>query len=413
MKIILLLVAIMLLVAGGAEARYSPGLEIAEGGDIMLDGGHIIDFSSTDFINIKEFGAVGDNTTDDTDAIQAAIDSTGGGPATVYFPNGTYNFTTLTLHSGVVLIGSGWSGWYAIDEGSLLVHKSNTTSAAIVWDNTGGAEGDSYLAIRDLGIIGDMVSTGHGIYIKSGYNYYIENCMISGFVGANIYMDTCGTGYVQNNRIYYAKNNSSWAVGGAGMYALNCGDFHFDGNDIGNAADDMDKCHGIYLPGSSGQLTRNKIFQSKWGIYTGSGIIATANWLNDLYEYGIFLTADDSIVSGNLIQNISSGPFSATWVGIATSPAATNNTIIGNRIIVSEGLAGIYINGGQQTIEGNNCNLPIHWPRVAYMDDIPTTGYWARGSVVWFTDAAASQPPGAVCVSAGTPGTWKNMAKLI
>ena len=37
--------------------------------------------------NVKDFGAVGDGVTDDTDAIQAAI---GNGPGLIYFPSGTY-----------------------------------------------------------------------------------------------------------------------------------------------------------------------------------------------------------------------------------------------------------------------------------------------------------------------------------
>lgn len=42
MRIVLLLMAVMLLIAG-ADARYSPGLEIAEGENITLDGGYVID----------------------------------------------------------------------------------------------------------------------------------------------------------------------------------------------------------------------------------------------------------------------------------------------------------------------------------------------------------------------------------
>lgn len=407
------LVVVFVLMVGSGGADYGP-ITMREDANITLDGGHIINFSTDLYVNVKEFGAVGDNSTDATASVNAAIASGDGKSITVYFPDGRYNISTLVIpeHGKVILQGSGWHGWYAIDGGSLLVHKSNTTNAAIVWNNTGGAEGDSYLVIRDLGIIGDQTSTGHGIYIKNGYNYFIEHCMVSGFVGANVYLDTCGLGVISQNRIYYAKNNSTWDVGGAAIYALDCGDWQITGNDIGNAVSDLDQCHGLYLPGSSGQVIGNKIFNSKWGIYTGGGILAIGNWINDVYEYAFFLTGGDSLVQANFVQSIGAGPFSATWTGIALSPGSTNNTIIGNRITVTSGLAGIYVNGGQQTIEGNNCNLPIYWPRVVYMDAIPTSGYYARGSVVWFTDATAGQPPGAVCVSAGDPATWKNMTAL-
>lgn len=41
-------------------------------------------------LNVKDFGAVGDGKTDDTEAIQAAVDAAENGPASVYFPPGVY-----------------------------------------------------------------------------------------------------------------------------------------------------------------------------------------------------------------------------------------------------------------------------------------------------------------------------------
>ena len=43
---------------------------------------------------------------------------------------------------------------------------------------------------------------------------------------------------------------------------------------------------------------------------------------------------------------------------------------------------------------------------------IPSTGTWKRGDVVWNTAPSAGGTPGWVCVTAGTPGTWKAMANL-
>jgi len=54
--------------------------------------------------SVSDYGAVGDGTTDDSTAIQAAIDV---GCGIVWFPGGTYGIsTTLTLNTGVILMGA-------------------------------------------------------------------------------------------------------------------------------------------------------------------------------------------------------------------------------------------------------------------------------------------------------------------
>jgi len=42
----------------------------------------------------------------------------------------------------------------------------------------------------------------------------------------------------------------------------------------------------------------------------------------------------------------------------------------------------------------------------------PTTGTWKRGDRCWNTTPSASGVPGWICVTAGTPGTWKAMGAL-
>lgn len=49
---------------------------------------------------------------------------------------------------------------------------------------------------------------------------------------------------------------------------------------------------------------------------------------------------------------------------------------------------------------------------VTYATAAPTLGSWTRGDVVWNSSPSASGVPGWVCVTTGTPGTWKAMAAL-
>jgi len=62
-----------------------------------------------DFVSVMDFGAVGDNTNDDTAAIQAAVNAVlAAGGGTVYVPPGSYKVTaTITLGASVSIVGLG------------------------------------------------------------------------------------------------------------------------------------------------------------------------------------------------------------------------------------------------------------------------------------------------------------------
>lgn len=97
------------------------------------DGSSFVDIAATlnsSIINVTSHGAVGDGVTDDTAAIQAAIDaaeSAGGGIVFFPVPSVDYRFTTLTVQvAGITLKG-------ASGVGSKLVCTS-TTGTAITCD---------------------------------------------------------------------------------------------------------------------------------------------------------------------------------------------------------------------------------------------------------------------------------------
>lgn len=66
-----------------------------------------------DSVSVKDFGAVGDGTADDTAALQAAIDVAKAEGRSVFFPTGTYNYSSLDLDDildGVSLVGESPAG---------------------------------------------------------------------------------------------------------------------------------------------------------------------------------------------------------------------------------------------------------------------------------------------------------------
>lgn len=134
-----------------------------------------------------------------------------------------------------------------------------------------------------------------------------------------------------------------------------------------------------------------------------------------------------------------------------TNPGAVLvvNTFIPNvRIVVLRGIStGVYthyaavnlINPRQNLIDQGSAISGVEWSDVdvpAYTTDggagairrgiyrlddgssqiassaAPTVGTWARGDICFNNNATAGGPAGWICVTAGTPGTWKAMANL-
>ena len=49
---------------------------------------------------------------------------------------------------------------------------------------------------------------------------------------------------------------------------------------------------------------------------------------------------------------------------------------------------------------------------IGFSTAVPTAGTWARGDITWNTTPSGGGTPGWMCVTAGSPGTWKAMANL-
>ena len=88
-------------------------------------------------VSVKDFGATGDGVTDDTAAIQAAIDYCAISGKKVLFPASTYSITSLTLpqtDGGIYLCGEARSGHYGLSlgdyKGAVLI--STLTSGNII-----------------------------------------------------------------------------------------------------------------------------------------------------------------------------------------------------------------------------------------------------------------------------------------
>lgn len=143
-------------------------------------------------ISVKNFAAAGDGTTDDTTAIQAAIDhaatTTGG---TVYFPQGDYKITsTLVIsESNIRLVGEGSGGVFL----SSKADQRTNAATRILWDSMvtgdimiqfnsdpldGGTEAiKSGGGIQGIFVDGNEVAT-RGVDIVSWQNMYCYDVFV-------------------------------------------------------------------------------------------------------------------------------------------------------------------------------------------------------------------------------------------
>ena len=133
-------------------------------------------------INVKDYGAVGDGTTDDTTAIQSALDAVdtlGGG--LVFFPTGSY------IISSALLIKC--SNIHIDFNGSTLIHDANETFNCMMRNYCEGGSG--YTGIKNV-IVENGTFDGNG-YTSSmtqlgfihGSNIVTRNCRFIGTENTN------------------------------------------------------------------------------------------------------------------------------------------------------------------------------------------------------------------------------------
>lgn len=108
-------------------------------------------------ISVKDFGAVGDDTHDDTANIQAAIDYANTNGGDVYFPAGTYKITnTLTIDNSASTSGYYKASVYGDSSASARIH--GTAGNYDMIEITGGSVGagiHSHQVIRGLFFVKD------------------------------------------------------------------------------------------------------------------------------------------------------------------------------------------------------------------------------------------------------------------
>jgi hypothetical protein len=123
------------------------------------------------YLNVRDYGATGNGTTDDTAAINSALAAAGG--RTVFFPKGYYIVSSvLTPAAGTRLLGENYQNTYL---------KTNQANGSII-DCVNG-----YITIESLGFNATVAQTG-GIYVNArGSGCNLKNLFfVGGFVSIRV-----------------------------------------------------------------------------------------------------------------------------------------------------------------------------------------------------------------------------------
>ncbi|MFK2889905.1 right-handed parallel beta-helix repeat-containing protein [Dyella flagellata] len=278
-------------------------------------------------VNVRQFGAMGNGSMDDTKAIQAAIDALPASGGTIVVPDGTYminalkgislrSHTRLSLHSGAALkaIGNDARRYW-------VVKAWNVNNVEI---EGGGIIGDRYSHRGSAG--GEW---GYGINISSSDKVYVHDITIQDCWGDGLLIGALGSGHgmvestnVTLNRVK-SKNNRRQGMSitpSNHVYVVNSSFTGTHGTAPQSGIDIEPRAQGwvsqvrlenTSLSGNDGNglevhhnvdaLTLNKVtaeHNKGFGVYTGGpkNLTIANSKLSENNLFGVSLSADTSYV---------------------------------------------------------------------------------------------------------------------
>jgi hypothetical protein len=187
-------------------SRRQLAVGAAVGGASLLFGGHAYAARAADsggLIDARQFGAAGDGKTNDTAALQRALDAAGENRGSVFLPPGVYLTGELRVHPGTSAIGlPSWN--YSGPGGTTLQLASADASCLLNLTEARGA------TIQGLSLEGRGLGEGiHGIATKRATwgphedSFRIEGCQVMRFTGDGLHLECAWCFSVRHSMIAY------------------------------------------------------------------------------------------------------------------------------------------------------------------------------------------------------------------
>lgn len=279
-----------------------------------------------DTVSVKDFGAVGDGVTDDTAAIQAALDS---GASTVTFTDGTYLIgSQVTVASNTVIdfgnsiINTGYNGSLFYVAGTSGSRKTNVTFK------------NGNLTATTVGTTGQMA-----IQAIWADNVSVRNTTFNDFGGAMVKFN----GGNFNCEVVDCVSNNSGLIGfyaeadGTASPIEECDNIRFVGNTV---------VGGDY--GIEAKQATNVLISGNYVTGTGAVSGKPAILLTRAITAGAELVCRGFAICDNNVENVSG-------YGIQVTGSA-DGSITGNRVLNSTNTA-FAISGSHITITGNAASV--------------------------------------------------------
>lgn len=190
-------------VAGGMWAAAVPAMAAEEHAGGLL--------------NARQLGAKGDGKTDDTQAIQKAIDAAAEQGGTVFLPPATYACGELKMRPRVALTGV--PAWDYHRGGGSILKLADSKAASLL--NITGAHGATIDGLSLEG--GDLGNGVHGIllgkpdYGKQEDAFRIERCQVARFTGDGVRLSHVWCFSIRHSMIAYSRGDGVRCIGWDGF----------------------------------------------------------------------------------------------------------------------------------------------------------------------------------------------------
>jgi len=239
-----------------------------------------------DTVSVKDFGAVGDGVTDDTAALQAAINYSSSMGYKLCVPPNTYLTKALVMKSNLSLVGEGYLSCFSLYENQYMLANSVVAAASNV----------SISNMRFIGNKATYTTSSGGIYFARGNNYSVKNCVFENFAQVGVLCGLPSNGvidYPNQGKLFVDSNVfTNCGNNGFGAIAVTHGSDIVISNNICTSTDEK-AGYGIDLEVNTGNYISNATLSNN--ILTGCSMIIDGN--------SATTTNDNIVISGNIVNS--------------------------------------------------------------------------------------------------------------